>query len=177
MMSRRFLLVDDDDVFRGVLRRALERRGFSVREAGHIASAKEMCRDWRPDDVVLDLRLAEDSGLALLPELLAMAPQPRVLMLTGFASIETAVEAIKLGAIHYLPKPASANEILAALARDSGDPGMKVAEQPMSVNRLQWEHIQRVLAACDGNVSAAARALGMHRRTLQRKLQKKPVRR
>jgi two-component system response regulator RegA len=100
----------------------------------------------------------------------------RILMLTGYASIQTAVEATKLGATQYLPKPASVDEILAALANETANPDIPVAAQPLSVERLEWEHIQRVLAEHDGNISATARALNMHRRTLQRKLAKKPVR-
>jgi two-component system response regulator RegA len=100
----------------------------------------------------------------------------RILMLTGYASIQTAVEAIKLGATNYLPKPATTGEILSALQSLEGNPDLPAAEQPLSVDRLEWEHIQRVLAEHDGNISATARALNMHRRTLQRKLAKKPVR-
>jgi len=117
-----------------------------------------------------------ETGLALVDHLHKLDNNTRVVVLTGYASIATAVEAIKLGAIHYLAKPADADEIIAALHRDEeGDATVSVGEQPMSVRRLEWEHIQKVLTEVEGNVSEAARRLGMHRRTLQRKLQKKPV--
>jgi two-component system response regulator RegA len=125
---------------------------------------------------VVDLRLATDSGLRLIPPLIAAHPGIRILLLTGYASIATAVEAIKLGAVHYLPKPAGVDDILQALGRSEGDPDAPAPEEPMSVDRLEWEHIQKVLAENDGNLSATARALKMHRRTLQRKLAKRPVR-
>jgi two-component system response regulator RegA len=125
---------------------------------------------------VLDLRLAADSGLRLIPPLKAAYPEIRILLLTGYASIATAVEAIKLGATHYLPKPAGVDEILSALGAEEGDAEVTPAEAPLSVDRLEWEHIQKVLAEHEGNLSATARALKMHRRTLQRKLAKRPVR-
>ena len=109
--------------------------------------------------------------------MLEVVPDCRVVVLTGYSSIATAVQAIKLGAVNYLCKPADAEEILAALSQEEADPGAEVAEHPPSINRLTWEHIQKVLQEHDGNISATARALGMHRRTLQRKLQKRPVRR
>ena len=112
----------------------------------------------------------------LRTELLALAPDCRVVVLTGYSSIATAVEAIKLGAVNYLCKPADADEILASLERDTGDPDIDIADSPPSINRVTWEHIQKVLQEHDGNISATARALGMHRRTLQRKLQKRLVR-
>ena len=118
-----------------------------------------------------------DSGLVLLPKLLELDPEMRVLILTGYSSIATAVEAIKRGACNYLCKPADADDVLAALLSQHADLDSLVPENPMSVDRLQWEHIQRVLSEHDGNISATARALGMHRRTLERKLQKRPVRR
>jgi two-component system response regulator RegA len=128
-----------------------------------------------PDAAILDLKLSESTGLSLIQPLKAMNPEMRILLLTGYASIATAVEAIKLGATHYLPKPADTDEILAALGRDAGDAGEALPDEPMSVDRLEWEHIQKVLAEHEGNVSATARALKMHRRTLQRKLSKRPV--
>ena len=118
-----------------------------------------------------------DSGLVLLPKLLELDPEMRVVILTGYSSIATAVEAIKRGACNYLCKPADADDVLAALSAEHADLDSLVPENPMSVDRLQWEHIQRVLTEHAGNISATARALGMHRRTLQRKLQKRPVRR
>jgi two-component system response regulator RegA len=172
----RVLLVDDDAVFRATLAGALARRGHQVSEAQDIAGALRCAQMQAPDAVVLDLRLADESGLRLIEPLLRAHPHARILLLTGYASIATAVEAIKLGAVHYLPKPASVEQILTALGREGGDPDVAPADTPLSVDRLEWEHIQQVLAAHDGNLSATARALKMHRRTLQRKLAKRPVR-
>jgi len=125
---------------------------------------------------VVDLSLPDASGLALIPALRGLDAGVRIVVLTGYASVATAVEAIKLGAVHYLAKPADADDVVASLGRIEGDPKVEVARRPPSVNRLAWEHIQRVLAEHGGNLSATARALGMHRRTLQRKLGKRPVR-
>ncbi len=133
-------------------------------------------RDTAPDAVVLDLRLATESGLRLIEPMKALRPDLRILLLTGYASIATAVKAIKLGAFHYLPKPAGADEILATLGREGGDAEALPPEAPLSVDRPEWQHIQKVLAEHQGNLSATARALKMHRRTLQRKLAKRPVR-
>ncbi len=121
------------------------------------------------------MKLAAESGLGLIGPLKALHPEMRILLLTGYASIAAAVEAIKLGATYYLAKPADADEILAALGRDVGDAAILPPDEPMSVGRLEWEHIQRVLSENDDNISATARALKMHRRTLQRKLMKRPV--
>lgn len=175
MNAWRILVVDDDAVFAETLANALARRGHEVAVAadGETALAP---RQWPFDAAVLDLRLAADSGLRLIPPLIAAYPRIRILLLTGYASIATAVEAIKLGAVHYLPKPAGVDEILQALGRIEGDPDAAAPGAPMSVDRLEWEHIQKVLAEHDGNLSATARALKMHRRTLQRKLAKRPVR-
>lgn len=128
-----------------------------------------------PEYAVVDLNLAGDSGLGLIPDLLALDPGVRIVVLTGYASLATAVEAIKLGAVNYLAKPADADQVLAAFAATGGDPAVPVNARPLSVSRLEWEHIQRVLRDNDGNISATARQLGMHRRTLQRKLTKRPV--
>jgi two-component system response regulator RegA len=127
-----------------------------------------------PEYAVVDLKMPGASGLALVERLHELEPTTRIVVLTGYASIATAVEAVKLGATHYLSKPATADDVVAALGRARGDSSV-VVETP-SVDRLEWEHIQRVLAECDGNISATARALKMHRRTLQRKLAKRPVR-
>jgi two-component system response regulator RegA len=171
------LLVDDDPVFCDVLRRSFERRGMEV-EVAHDAQEAERRAETRPPRyVTLDLRMPGPCGLTLIERLRALNPEARIVMLTGYASIATAVEAIKLGAIQNLTKPTDAAQILDALHQDEGNPEVEVPERPLSVSRLEWEHIQKVLAACDGNISAAARALGMHRRTLQRKLGKRPVRR
>lgn len=169
------LLVDDDATLREVLARALARRGFAVRSAASGEEALVLARERPPRYAVVDLKMPGLSGLALVPELKALDPEMRILMLTGYASIATAVEAIKLGATHYLAKPADADEIVAALGRAAGDAALPVESEPLSVDRLEWEHIQKVLAEHEGNISATARALKMHRRTLQRKLGKKPV--
>jgi two-component system response regulator RegA len=129
-----------------------------------------------PEYAVIDLRMPGPSGLELVKKLKALDPHTRIVVLTGYASIATAVEAIKLGATHYLAKPADADEIVAAFSRDSGDAAAPVTAKPLPLSRLEWEHIQKVLAECDGNISETARRLGMHRRTLQRKLAKRPAR-
>jgi len=169
------LLVDDDETFCSVLSRALEKRGFQVRVAHNVAAALSAIQDGPPEYAVIDLKMSGQSGLVLVSRLKALDEHTRIVVLTGYASITTAVEAIKLGATYYLSKPADADDIVAAFHRDSGDESAPVNETPLSVNRLEWEHINRVLVAHHGNISAAARALGMHRRTLQRKLNKRPV--
>jgi two-component system response regulator RegA len=171
------LIVDDDEVFRETLARALARRRVQAVLAADAAGALDRLRAQRVDACVLDLRLGHESGLRLLPELLALQPDLAVVVLTGYASIATAVEAVKRGAVNYLPKPADADEILAAFGGRVSVAEEAVEAQPMSVERLEWEHIQKVLGENGGNISETARALGMHRRTLQRKLQKRPARR
>jgi len=170
------LLVDDDPVFTRVLARAMSRRGYDVRIASNADEALEIALEHQPQLATIDLKMDGRSGLTLIPQLREQLPELKMLVLTGYASITTAVEAIKLGAVNYLPKPADADQILTALQQQSPDADIPVAETPMSVNRLEWEHIQKVLNEHDGNISATARALGMHRRTLQRKLAKRPVR-
>ncbi len=172
----RLLVVDDDPVYAETLARALRRRGLMVDVAKEGAAALQAVEEADYDAVILDLRLATESGLQLISPMKAAQPDLRILLLTGYASIATAVEAIKLGATHYLAKPAGVEEILAALGREAGDADAELPEAPLSVDRLEWEHIQKVLAEHDGNLSATARALKMHRRTLQRKLAKRPVR-
>lgn len=169
------LIVEDDEVFARVLAKSLAAHGLEVHVAHGSAAALELVQKHAFAAAVLDLKLEGETSLALIPQLKATNPDMRILMLTGYASIQTAVEAIKLGATNYLPKPAGVAEILSALQSDQANPDLPVAEQPLSVDRLEWEHIQRVLAEHDGNISATARALNMHRRTLQRKLGKKPV--
>jgi len=170
------LLVDDDPAFRSVLARALTRRGYAVTCAADVAEALELAAAQPPEYAVVDLKMPGESGLTLIERLMALDPGTRIVMLTGYASIATAVEAIKLGATHYLAKPADADEIVAALDRIEGDASTPVADSPLTVERLEWEHIQKVLAEYQGNISAPARALKMPRRTLQRKLGKRPVR-
>lgn len=167
---KRVLVVDDDAVFAQVLAAALGRRGLAVHTAADGAQALAAAQAHAPDAVVLDLRLAECSGLDVLPALRAQLPGARIVLLTGYASIATAVQATRLGADAYLPKPVTAGELLAALAGAAASPE---PAQPLTLRALEWEHIQRVLAEHAGNVSAAARALGMHRRVLQRKLAKR----
>ena len=170
------LVIDDDPAFNRVLTRALAQRGFTVFGAQEAETALALAREHEPEYVVLDLNIAGSSGLRLIEPLLAVNPDCRILVLTGYASIATTVDAIKLGATQYLAKPADVDAILKALnATDVIISEEEMASGPMSVDRLEWEHIQRVLTENYGNISATARALKMHRRTLQRKLAKRPV--
>ena len=171
------LLVDDDATFTRVMERAMSRRGFRVSTAGSAEEGINIAHADLPDYASLDLKMDGDSGLVLLPKLMELDPEMRVVILTGYSSIATAVDAIKRGACNYLCKPANADDVLTALLPEHEDLDTLVPENPMSVDRMQWEHIQRVLTEQEGNISATARALGMHRRTLQRRLQKRPVRR
>ncbi len=170
------LLVDDDDTFCRVLSAALERRGFAVRVAHNVAEGLAAAEGDAPEFAVIDLKMPGPSGLELVKKLKALDTHTRIVVLTGFASVATAVEAIKLGATHYLAKPADADEIVAAFSRDSGNAAVPVEAKPLPLSRLEWEHIQKVLTECGGNISETARRLGMHRRTLQRKLAKRPAR-
>lgn len=169
------LVIDDDPVFNRVLTRALGQRGFAVFGAADPESALSLAREHEPEYVVLDLNIAGSSGLRLIEPLLAVNPDCRILVLTGYASIATTVDAIKLGATQYLAKPADVDAILKALSASEVIIDDTPSASPMSVDRLEWEHIQRILGENDGNISATARALKMHRRTLQRKLAKRPV--
>lgn len=172
------LLIDDDQVFRQTLARTLTRRGCDCVEAGNGEQAMQQLQAHQPDACVLDLRMGDESGLQLLPQLLEQAPALNVLMLTGYSSIATTVEAIKRGAVNYLAKPASADDILRALQHAGASPDVETVmpgSDALSVDRLAWEHIQRVLLEEDGNISSTARRLNMHRRTLQRRLGKRPV--
>lgn len=175
MDSNCLLIVDDDSTFSSILGRALGRRGYRVLTAETATQALELCQQHLPQQAVVDLKLESESGLNLIPHLKQKNPEIKILILTGYSSISTAVEAIKLGAVNYLCKPAGTDEILAAFDQSQGNPETPVTETPPSVDRLEWEHIQKVLAEHDGNISATARSLNMHRRTLQRKLQKRPV--
>lgn len=172
----RLLVVDDDEAFNRVLCRSIGQRGYQVVGARNSEEALVHCREQDPEYIVLDLNIGGESGLKLIRPLLDISPQARILVLTGYASIATAVEAVKLGAVQYLAKPVDVATILSTLASpDDFESTETLLDEPMSVSRLEWEHIQRVLAEHDGNVSAAARALRMHRRTLQRKLAKRPA--
>ncbi len=177
MTNPSFLIVDDDTTFTRVLSRSLSRRGFTVSTAHSAEAALALLQQQQFSFATLDLKMQGASGLTLISRLRETNPEIRLLVLTGYASIATAVDAIKLGADHYLPKPADTDQILAALQASLPDPAQPVVAEPMSVNRLEWEHIQKVLQANEGNISATARALNMHRRTLQRKLAKYPVKR
>jgi two-component system response regulator RegA len=173
--GQRLLVVDDSLAFRERLARAFRERGFSVRTAGNYDEAMEAAHEEVPHLAVIDLRMPGRSGLEVIRDLKRLAPDARVLVLTGFGCISTAIDAVRLGATNYLPKPADADDILAAFERgaaDVGDPPATSHDVP-TLARAEWEHIHRVLADCGGNISEAARRLGIHRRSLQRKLRKR----
>ena len=176
MNLRHILIVDDDVNYGEQLQRSLLRRDCTVDLAPDAATALLLAGARTPDGAVLDLRLAEDSGLRLIEPLRAMSASMVIVLLTGYASVATAVEAIKRGADDYLPKPAGIDSIMRALNGD-GSPNEfeEVPETMTPLKRLEWEHIQQALSASGGSISAAARLLGMHRRSLQRKLGKRPV--
>lgn len=172
----KLLITDDDDLFAQTLSRQLTRKGHSCHVAHQMAQALALVEQHLFDAAITDLVMAGGSGLMLVQRLHELDPDLPIVVLTGYASITTAVEAIKLGARQYLAKPATIDEIMSALAQMQGDPNRDVSAKPLSVERLEWEHIQKVLSEHEGNVSATARALRMHRRTLQRKLEKRPSR-
>src|SRR5580692_4934223 len=175
---RAALVVDDDDIFRNRLCRAFAARGWEAIGAADGASALELAAQSSPDLAVVDLRLAGMSGLEIVQALRSLDETTCIIMLTGYGSIATALTATKLGANHYLSKPADADQILSAYSRiskGSNGPPIEPGTQAVpSLARVEWEHIQRVLTDCDGNVSLAAKLLGLHRRSLQRKLAKYP---
>ncbi|PIQ36368.1 MAG: two-component system response regulator [Lysobacterales bacterium CG17_big_fil_post_rev_8_21_14_2_50_64_11] len=174
---RRILVIDDDDAFRSTLARALTRRGYQVDNAADGASGVSAAKTAMPDAIVLDLKLGQDNGLSLIRSLLGSCPDARIVLATGYASIATAVDAVRRGAWGYLPKPFTIDALLAAFEDPDADgPPPEPVDSPPSLRRLSWEHIQRMLAEADGNVSAAARLLGIDRRTLQRRLHKRPER-
>jgi two-component system response regulator RegA len=170
------LLLDDDAVLRTRLGRALESRGFQVTLAGSVAEAVAAVDVSPPAFAVLDLRLDDGSGLTVVDSLRAARPDARIIMLTGYGNIATAVAAVKAGAIDYLAKPADADDVVKALMVASVSETPAPPENPMSADRVRWEHIQRVYELCGQNVSETARRLGMHRRTLQRILVKRAPR-
>ncbi len=172
----RFLVIDDDPVFSQVLARTLQREGFEVAVINDPREAVTRAAELQPERISLDLKMEHNTGLQLLAPLLNAAPAARIVVLTGYSSVSTAVQAIKLGACNYLCKPVMVRELLAAFEPGTGRTEQEIGPR-VSPERLEWEHIQKVLSEYDGNISATARALGMHRRTLQRKLQKRPVRR
>lgn len=169
------LIVDDDQIFAEVLATAFRSRGFNAATAYNHQAACLQASKQSFNKIVLDLKIEHESGLGLLPKLKQLLPEAAIIILTGYSSIATAVQAIKLGASNYLCKPADADEVLAAFNVDQINLSAYPITQAPSVDRLQWEHIQKTLDAHNGNISATARSLGMHRRTLQRKLQKRPV--
>jgi two-component system response regulator RegA len=175
MNKARLLLVDDDPVFLQVLGKAMGKRGYDVITATGIADAVALTRDIMPGLAVVDLKLDGESGLDLIPLLIEINPQMNIVVLTGYSSIATAVTAIKRGASEYLSKPVTAGDVEKALSGELQRDDSLEDLTPMSVERLEWEYIQKVLKENDGNISATARSLGMYRRTLQRKLAKKPV--
>lgn len=169
------LIVEDDELLRERLARAFDRRGIEVQTAGTLAAATALVEQEPPEMALLDLRLPDGNPLDLIPRLKQADPATRIVVLTGYGSIATAIEAVRRGATDYLTKPADADQILAAFAgsaagRAEGTPPL----QPMSLDRVEWEHINRVLQDCQGNISETARLLGLHRRSLQRKLSKYP---
>ncbi|MBM3489290.1 MAG: ActR/PrrA/RegA family redox response regulator transcription factor [Alphaproteobacteria bacterium] len=170
--GKQLLLVDDDDLWLKRLARAMERRGYEVLTAGSVAEGLEVLRLRAPGFAVVDLRLGDGNGLDVVEALRARRPDARIVVLTGYGAIATAVAAIKLGAVDYLAKPADADEL--DLVLSGADPERPTApERPMSADRVRWEHIQRIYEQCNRNVSETARQLNMHRRTLQRILAKR----
>ena len=176
-----YLVVDDDRVFRERLARALRQRGHDVRVADDVPTAMALARQETPERAIVDMKMPGGSGLELVRDLRALDPSTAIVVLTGYGSIANAIDAIRLGATHYLQKPADVNDILAAFERGEPTTELAPAETPSTVQaptlaRAEWEHMQRVLSDTAGNISEAARRLGMHRRSLQRKLQKVPPR-
>jgi two-component system response regulator RegA len=173
--ARTLLIVDDDKPFLQRVARAMEARGYAVSTADSVAEGIRQADATAPAFAVVDLRLEDGSGLDVVEQLRRKRPDSRVVILTGYGNIATAVTAVKLGAVDYLAKPADADDIDAALRRTTGEKALP-PENPMSADRVRWEHIQRVYEMCDRNVSETARRLNMHRRTLQRILAKRAPR-
>ena len=172
---RSLLIVDDDAPLRQRLAQAMARRGYDVTTAGSVAAGNQAARAVAPAYAVVDLRLEDGSGLDVVAALRQSRPETRIVMLTGYGNIATAVAAVKAGAVDYLAKPADADQVEAALLAQGSDLPPP-PEKPMSADRVRWEHIQRVYEQCDRNVSETARQLNMHRRTLQRILSKRAPR-
>lgn len=172
--TKSILFVDDDEVFCQVMQRALLRRGYEVITCTNTENAEIHAQNVQFNYAIVDLKIAQESGLSLIKYLKHINPAIEIIMLTGYSSISTAVEAIKLGALNYFCKPIHVDELLRAFSEEHTPVEVPSITAP-SLGRLEWEHIQKTLRDCQGNISAAARALGMHRRTLQRKLQKHPV--
>lgn len=179
MTGRHLLIVEDDAAFARTLRRSFERRGYTVEVAADQAGVEAALTARTPGFAVVDLKLGGASGLVCVQAIHTHAAATRIVVLTGYASIATAVEAIKLGASNYLPKPSNTDDIEAAFAKAeggaAGDVATPLGHRPTSIKTLEWERIQQTLAENDFNISETARQLGMHRRTLARKLEKKPI--
>lgn len=176
-MTKNLLLVEDDIIFANTLMRRLTKHGFICEHVDTNSQALLKCRQQKPNYILLDMKLASETTLGIIAPLRKLMPQSRIILLTGFASIATAVDAIKLGADDYLSKPLDTQTLLATLDASNAsniDKDIVLDDVPLSAEQVQWQHIQQVLKANDGNISATARQLSMHRRTLQRKLQKKP---
>ncbi|GAA4036128.1 response regulator transcription factor [Sphingomonas rosea] len=176
MSDRRLLIVEDDEDFARTLARSFERRGYAVTTAIGPNEVEALLKNAMFDFAVVDLKLGTQSGLPCVAAIASANPDTRIVVLTGFASIATAVEAIKLGASHYLPKPSNTDDIEAAFGRTVGDADVPLKGQATSLKTLEWERINETLIETGFNISETARRLGMHRRTLARKLEKRPVR-
>ena len=173
--DKSLLILDDDELFRRSLVRAMEKRGFEVRSADTCAAGRLAAEERPPAYAVIDLRLEDGNGLEVVERIRALRPDSRIVVLTGYGAIATAVAAVKIGATDYLSKPADANDVTDALLSRLHDKPQP-PENPMSADRVRWEHIQRIYELCDRNVSETARRLNMHRRTLQRILAKRSPR-
>ncbi len=173
--ERCLLIVEDDDGFARTLKRSFERRGYEVLVTASLEELRKVLEEKSPGYAVVDLKLGGASGLACVEALHAHDEEMLIVVLTGFASIATAVEAIKLGACHYLAKPANTDDIEAAFQKAEGNAEIALAERPTSIKTLEWERIHQTLIETDFNISETARRLGMHRRTLARKLEKRQV--
>ena len=173
--DKSLLILDDDDPLRGRLSRAMEKKGFAVKETKTVADSLDIVRKSPPNFAVIDLRLEDGNGLDVVKELYANRKDSRIVMLTGYGNLPTAVAAVKAGAIDYIAKPVDADDVEAALLA-APESKAKPPENPMSADRVKWEHIHRVFELCNRNVSETARRLKMHRRTLQRILSKRSPR-
>jgi two-component system, response regulator RegA len=172
--ERSVLVVDDEDTLRERLLVALARRGFETRGAATIEAALRLAQEESPECALVDLRIPDGSGLSLVRKLHALDPTTRIVVLTGYGSIRTALDAVRAGAVHYLTKPADIDEIIAAFDHDGSPELVPPPTSVPSLDRVEWEHIDRVLTSCGGNITQAAALLGLHRRSLQRKLSKRP---
>ncbi|WP_282167318.1 response regulator transcription factor [Shewanella japonica] len=174
----KLLIIEDDQALSSTLARRLTKQGFECAQCDDASEGLLMARQFNPSHILLDMKIAEQNGLTLIKPLRLLLPKVKLVLLTGYASIATAVEAIRLGADNYLAKPVDTQTLMNALnaqIEDEDRAQTEFTEQPLSPKRLEWEHIQQVLVNNNGNISETARVLGMHRRTLQRKLLKKPV--